>query len=262
MIRSHNPVREAMASLAREELRGAEHLSTSRLIAYHRGEIPPAETPAITEHLSLCTECSALALEVAEFFADDDDEEDATPSAREAAWQELQTVMSGPDRRPPAPAFLSPVAAPPRRSPIRSLALAYGLAATFAAVSVGLVFFREKAPSPSLQPDPGLYDLTSSGSMRTGETNAKLIRFQAPDESAILILNPEGPLTSNRSRVRISDSAGAIVWESDLTLQPTGGFHLSLPAGALASGRYSLDLNGLIEGRETSLGQYQIAIEE
>jgi len=267
LIKSRNPIHEAMVVLAREELRGAEHLSTTRLMAYHRGEIPPSETTAIMEHLSLCKECSSLMLEVAEFFADDDEEEeDSAPPDLEPAWQELQGAMSGAkQRRPPSPSpVLSlPPAAPPQRSVVRSLAFAYGVAATFAAVSIGLVVFKETTSPLGPQVNTGLYDLTPSGSDRAEAADATPIRFRTPGDSALLILNPEVAPDSARYGVLIHSAAGAVVWRSeDLVLQTPGGFHLSLPAGALPPGRYSLKLYGITEGREIPLGTYPIAIEK
>jgi hypothetical protein len=255
-----------MAALAREELRGADHPSTARLIAYHRGEIPPAEAAVIREHLSFCGECAALLLDAAEFFAEEEGEDAAPtdPADLETSWQELQAALSGGGERSPAtvPALRPPSAAP-IRSLARSLSFAYGLAATFAAVSIGLLLFRAQALSPRPQVNPGLYDLTPSGSERSEGESVVSIRFQSPEDSAFLIFNPSVAASSNTYGVRIRGTAGPIAWQSDdLVLQATGAFHLSLPARALPPGRYSLELYGVTAGRETPLGAYRIAIEK
>jgi hypothetical protein len=265
LSRSGNPIHEAMAALAREELRGMEHPSTSRLIAYHRGEIPPAEMTALREHLSLCEACSALVLDAAEFFSDDDDEEDAESPDFEVAWQGLQAARRGAEERSPllAPVLSMPPSAPPRRSLVRSLAFAYGVAATFAALSLGPVLFRETIPPPQPQPNAGFYDLTSSGSERGEAIQETSIRFRTPGDSALLILNPKVVADSARHGVRIHRVDGSVVWGSEnLVPQASGGFHLSLPAGVLPPGRYSLELYGITEGRESLLGTYPIAIEK
>lgn len=263
MSRSSHPIREAMAALAREELRGADHPSTARLIAYHRGEIPPVEAAAVTEHLSLCSECAAILLDAAEFFSEEDGEEAASADL-EASWQELRAaVPRGKERSPSAvPSPVPPPAAPPR-SLLRSLAFAYGLAATFAAVSVGLLIFRTPVPPPQPQVNPGLYDLTPSGAERGEGTLVASIRFQTPASSALLILNPAVVASSTHYGVRIRRMDGPVVWQSEaLVPQASGAFHLSLPSGALPAGRYSLELYGVTAGRETSLGTYRIAIEK
>ena len=168
-----------MTVLAREVLRGTEHPSTKHLIAYQRGRMPPAEEAAIREHLSLCQECTGLVLDAADFFADDQDEE-ATPADLEASWQRICEAMRIPDERSPAPA-LAPGG--PLRSPLlQSLAFAYALAATFAAVSVGLFVFAAGGKGPPLQPQANvrIYDLTSSNSQRGDETKLSSIRFRSP----------------------------------------------------------------------------------
>jgi hypothetical protein len=250
-----------MAELARQELRGAEHPPVRRLVAYHRGELPPAETAAMTEHLSLCTECSALLLDAAEFFAGD--EEEPEPADLEASWQALQEAARGATKRPVAaiPAPPAPRSIP-RRPILRSLPFAYGLAACFAALSVALLVVRP--PSAPLQPhvNDGLYDLTSTSQRGEGSRETP-IRFQGPGSSAYLILNPAAPPGSPRYGLRLRSADGRVAWRSEgLKLETTlGPFHVSLPAGAFPPGRYSLELYGLDAGRETPLGTFRIVLE-
>lgn len=255
MSRSSQPIREAMAALAREELRGATHPQPRRLAAYQRGELPPAEAAAIAEHLSLCSACTAIVLDAAEFFATGDEEETAAAD-QEESWRELQAARAKTAATAPTPP--RPI---PRRSLFRSLGFAYGLAAVFAAVSVGLIVFRGTPPPPQPQVNPGLYDLAPSGAARGEEARPKPIHFQTPGGSALLILNPAVIPSSARYGVRIRRMDGPVVWRSeDLVPQASGSFHLSLPAGALPPGRYELELYGGTEGRETALGAYRIEI--
>jgi hypothetical protein len=277
LSKSGNSLREAMQALSREELKGAEHPPASRLIAYQRGEIEPAQAAAIRQHLSLCTECAELVLDSADFFGSDaaaeGEEEESGPAGLEARWEELQAALRNPELHPPSPApspASMPAAAtappPPRRSLVRSLAFAYSLAATFAAIALGLLLssrFKEPgAPPPRPQANVGLYDLTSAASERAGSGQVTAIRFRSPGDSALLILNPAVAARSARYGVRIRSSGGAVAWRSEeLVPQPTGAFHLGLPAGALRPGRYSVELYGTAGGRETLLGSYPIAVE-
>jgi hypothetical protein len=263
LSRSGHSIREAMAALAREEIRGAQHPSTSRLIAYHRGELPQTEAAAITEHLSLCELCTALILDAAEFFTDDE-EEDAESPDLEALWQELQTATSRTGKPAPSPIPVVPLPPTvPRRSLVRSLAFAYGVAAIFAAASVGLVFFKATSSPPRPQVNVGLYDLTSSSSERGESSQLTPIRFQSPGGSALLILNPAVVANSARYGVRILRADGTAVWRSeDLVRQNSGVFHLSLPAGAFRAGRYSLELYGITQSGERLLGTYRIEMEK
>lgn len=261
MSRPGPNLRETMAALAHEALRGTEHPSTNQLIAYQRGELPAVEVAAIREHLSLCEECAALVLEAAEFFADEEEEE-ANPADLEAAWEELRAAIPGKKERPPSPLPVPPPPPIQRHSLLRSLSFAYGLAAIFALASIGLLLFHEWRPALRPQVNAGLYDLTPTGSERGFGAPPTLIRFRSRDDSALLILNPAVAANSARYGVRIRREDGAVLWRSEgLELLAPGAFHLTLPAGALPPGRYSLELYGITEVRQRPLGTYRIAIE-
>jgi hypothetical protein len=261
MNRSGNPLLDAMSALAREELKGTEHPSTANLLAYQRGEISPPQAAAIREHLSLCEACAALVLDAAHFFGDEEEEKEATPADLEAAWQELRATSHPTEQRLPSPAPALTPLPPRRRSLLRSPALAYALAAVFAGLSLGLLFFRGASPPPRPQANVELYDLTPNAE-RGEAAEVKSIRFQSPEGSALLILNPSIQESSPRHGVRIRREDRVVVWRSeDLVPQAQGGFHVSLPAGALRPGRYSLELYGIAGSGETSLGTYQILIE-
>src|SRR6185295_5573971 len=97
-----HPIHVAMADLAREEVRGAEHPAPNRLVAYHRGELPASEAAAVVDHLSLCPECAALLLEAVRFLEDDEEEEEEDEAKEtEEAWRALQAARRG--QESPAP---------------------------------------------------------------------------------------------------------------------------------------------------------------
>ncbi len=263
MNKSSHPIHAAMLALSREELRGVEHPSTGRILAYHRGELTAVEAAALTEHLSLCETCAEAALDAAEFFAEDD-EEDAAPAELEAAWQKFRAASvptAAPEISLPPPQRLPPPAQP-QRSFLRSVAFAYGVAAVFAALSVGLTLFKV---SPKARPEvnAGFFDLTPAGADRGETPPTTPIRFASPGSSALVLLNPAVVPSSQGYGVRIRQADGVEVWKSeDLVLQASGVFRLSLPAGAFPVGRYALELYGITHGRETPLGTYWIAIEK
>jgi hypothetical protein len=252
-----------MTALAREELKGAEHPSALRLIAYHRGQIPPAEMETIREHLSLCQACTAIVLDAADFFAEDEEEEDEiAPSELAASWDELDAARrrTAASSRPAGPLRREPSS--PRRSIFRSLGFAYGLAAILAAVSLGVLAIRETGFPPRPTANVGLYDMTSASSQRGERVVPTTIHFRSPDDLALLVLNPAVVPRSARYRVRVRNAIGTLVWSSEsLVLQPSGAFHIGLPATAFPPGRYSLSLYGLTAGRETPLGSYPIVVE-
>jgi len=261
-------LREAVKTLANEEMHGAEHPSTSSLLAYHRGETSPGEAATIREHLSLCTECAAVVLDATDFFSDDEEDEDYGSADLDGSWEKLRKDLGKGTNSPPSrPPVLPLPLAPPKRPLFRSLGFAYSLAAAFAALSISLIVLRGSTPPPKLQTIPqtnvGLYDLTSATVERGEGAGAKVIQFRSPGDSAFLILNPalESPLPRHGVRIRRAD--GMVAWRSeDLVPQDSGGFHLSLPAGALPAGIYSIELYGIGKGREIPLGTYPIVIEK
>ncbi len=262
MSRSGNLIRDAMEQLASDQLRGAEHPPTERLLAYQRDEIRPAEAETIAEHVSLCRECAALVLDASDFFADDEAER-ATAFPAESG-QGLQAVPQVSLASASKPAALDSPRSIRQRPLVGSLALAYGVAAAAAAVSVSLLVLR---PSQSSRPQVNtrLYDLTSSGSERGVGATTTAIRFRSPTDSALLILNPSfvPKQAALRYGVRILDVGGAVLWHSnDLVPQTSGAFHVTLPARALQPGSYSLKLYGITDGRKTVLGTYEIVTEK
>ena len=269
--RPGHSLREAMSALAREELAGKEHPETSRLVAYHRGELPPAEAAAIREHLSLCDPCAEVVLDAADFFAAaadaaDEEDEETAPADLDAAWEEIRAATGRGQARPPSPATPAPMPAsppPPRRPLYRSLPFAYGLAATFAVLSLGLVLFRGASAPSAPQVNAGLYDLTSINAERSERTEPKTIRFRSPEDIALLILNPEVASHAPRHGVRIRNAQGGVVWSSeDLEPQEPGGFRLGLTGRGLPAGRYSVELYGITGSQETPVGTYPIVIEK
>jgi hypothetical protein len=246
-----------MQALAREELGGAEHPSASKLIARHRGALPAAAAAAITEHLSLCSACTALALDVAELFGGDEDEEEPAPGEVEAVWRQLHTAQRKAETVPPA--------RPPRRPWFRSLAFAYGLAASFAAAGIAVLLLRPlTGPPPRPQANAGLYDLAPAAGERGQASRPAAIRFRTHRDSALLILNPAVVAEAPQAVLRIRRADGVEVWRLDgLDRQPNGAFHLGLPAGALAPGSYSLELygTGATGAPGPLLGTYWITLE-
>lgn len=254
-----------MQALAREDLAGAEHPPVSQLIARQRGTLAAGAAAAITEHLSLCGRCSALALEVADFLAagDEGEEDDTSAADDEEAWRALRRAQ-----------LLQPAEPPParRRSPLASLAFAYGLAAAFAALSAVLLLAPwlrpPRPPRPSVSPvspwvNPGLYDLAPVSGERSGDAVPSVpVRFRSAGDAALLILNPAQAADAARYEVRIRRADGKLAWRStELLRQPSGAFHLGLPAGALPAGRYVLELYGRTAGRpDVLLGTYRISI--
>ena len=89
------------------------HSGLKRLIAYRQGTLPAAEREALQEHLSLCSRCSGLLLELRDFQSAVARGEAGPEGLRQEAWESL--VRKLPVERP----VIRPIAGAARREPQR-----------------------------------------------------------------------------------------------------------------------------------------------
>lgn len=84
-------LKAALRELAAEESGHiGRHIGLKRLIAYRQGRLPAAEREALQEHLSLCTRCAGLLLELRDFETASAQGSAAGPEAlRQEAWDSL-----------------------------------------------------------------------------------------------------------------------------------------------------------------------------
>jgi anti-sigma factor ChrR (cupin superfamily) len=84
-------LKAALRELAAEEAADiGPHAGLKRLIAYRRGTLPAAEREALQDHLSLCTRCAGLLLELKDFEAASAGGGAAGPeSLQDEAWKSL-----------------------------------------------------------------------------------------------------------------------------------------------------------------------------
>lgn len=87
----------------RSRHRLAEHPTVEALAAYHEDRVSPAEQEALREHLTLCSECRGLVLDLAR-FDDLGHDEEGEPVGRDldSAWEALRSRLP-PTARPAAP---------------------------------------------------------------------------------------------------------------------------------------------------------------
>ncbi len=123
------------------------HTGLKALIAYREGRLPPAAREAVQEHLSLCSRCARLLLELRDFEAAAASTEAGAEPLREEAWEALAR------RLPTAPPAVHPAARrPARRLPWSALGAA-------AAVLLAVVGLWRPAPDrpdrpPAARPEP------------------------------------------------------------------------------------------------------------
>lgn len=104
MNEKRTDLKAALRELADEESGDAgPHVGSKRLIAYREGTLPPAEREAIQEHLSLCSRCTGLLLELRDFEAATARGEAGPESLRQEAWESLARRL--PAKTPPVRPF-------------------------------------------------------------------------------------------------------------------------------------------------------------
>lgn len=82
------------------------HVGSKRLVAYREGKLPPEESEAVQEHLSLCSRCTGLLLELRDFEEAAVRGEAGPESLRQEAWESL--VQRLPSKTP----VVRPIALP------------------------------------------------------------------------------------------------------------------------------------------------------
>ncbi len=239
-----------------------DHPEPEKLLAYHRGELSAEEAAEIEEHLTWCREDAALLLSIAAFSQ----EAIEAPSEEEtnSALERFRTRLSSERDPETSSAFWAKLPGFLPRPPTLAYGLAASLSVVVVVVTIWAVSTQQRLQDASRpRPNVPIEDLN----LWVGERSAP----EAPDpvvltpeaDRVVLILNPSGRLTSQDYLVRLVDEGGRIVW--DFTgLEPTawGNFTLELSRDFLAPGVYLVELYGLSEGAERSLGRYAVEISQ
>lgn len=245
------------------------HPEIELLVAYHHGRLAPGEADNLAEHLSLCDHCGDLLLDLGEFetdaFETDAAETGAAASdpassadfAVERDWRSLSARLAEErDEQPPMPA----------RRPTRPPGVAYGLAAGFFAVAVGLSLWvltlrseltRLQAPQLNVP----IVNLRPVGSLRSGD---EAVEARAAGDRFVVILNPSGEPADVEHRVRLLRADGDVwneIW-SGTGLRPSdaGNFFLVLPRNLLPAGTYRLDVAPSLGAMEGEASEFDLEV--
>ncbi|HWN44117.1 MAG TPA: zf-HC2 domain-containing protein [Thermoanaerobaculia bacterium] len=93
-------LKTALRELAAEESgKAGPHVGSKRLVAYRQGTLPAAEREAVQEHLSLCTRCTGLLLELRLFEATAAEGDAELEPLRQEAWESLVRHLPPPPPR-------------------------------------------------------------------------------------------------------------------------------------------------------------------
>lgn len=174
MDENRTDLKAALRELAAEDSGNVgRHVGLKRLIAYRQGRLPAAEREALQEHLSLCTRCAELLLELRDFEAASAQGGAAGPEAlRQEAWDSLAQHL------PRKGSEIRPITSAARReAPRRPLRLSvYGLAAALLLAIVGLSVWngREKVTGYRGTEGPGVLERVMELQERLKEREQKL----------------------------------------------------------------------------------------
>lgn len=208
-----------------------EHPGPARLLAYHRGELPPEEAVAVQEHLAWCREDAALLLELVETF--EDEVEGEADEEEEAAWQRL---------RPTLPVELQ--AASPSLS---SSPWVWSLAASLLVVGFtsgwAVVEHQRRLAGERPRVNVPIQDVAPPASERAAAEAPLGVTLSPEEDRVLLILNPSTSPAPGRYRLRILDAEGQQVFATeDLEPTPFGNFTLELTRGFLDPGLYRIEI--------------------
>lgn len=213
----------------------AAHLPTEILVDYALGRpVEDISRDVLEEHLGHCSTC-AEELELVR--------QDRVVSAEQTFGALTEPSEHG----------SSPLSAQP--APWRTLALA---ASVVAALGVGgLIWQSARAPAPSanvavveLLPD----SFVTRGGSATDET------IEGARSSALIFVSDRAEAVEG-ARIRFTDPAGAIVWESDgLEATADGDFTVLVPANTLPRGEIFVSLETLRDGAWSVFESYRIDV--
>jgi len=219
----------------------ADHPSPEKLSAYQANELPPAEADEIQEHLTGCSLCTELLLDLQSFLEpeeEDQPQEGVADFGAEAGWRELRERMEWKDEgREPKGFWL-------RR--FLSLQPAYARAAAWAAI-VSLAAYAGTLSHLLNQPRFNLpfQDLEAVDTNRRGLATPAYPEIHLSSEAREFILSLEtlGDLPESGYRVEIRNKAKELVWSQDgLRKSNPYRFVLVLPERLFPAGEYEIHL--------------------
>jgi putative zinc finger protein len=241
-----------LLSAARQNL--GPHPEPEALMAYHEGELAPAEEERIQEHLVACDECSTRLLDLVALG--DRSQGPASPAekaAMSATWRVVQGRL-GQDQEGSG-------AAVRRTLPPWALPLAASLMLAVGGLSLWVTSLRQTVEDLS-RPQLNAPVLDLQPAVRSEEPGASHVaEVPARTRFFTLVLNPVATPGEGIFEAEILDAAGKRVW-SGRGLEPNafGSFSLTLPVRRLGPGEFRLLLFSTATGRREPIGDYDFRI--
>jgi Putative zinc-finger len=254
-----------LVRLFKEGRRGKDpmdHPSPEKLSAYQANELPPKEADEVQEHLTGCSLCTELLLDLQRFLEpgeEDRSREGVADFGAEAGWRELrekisekQGAMSSvlPRGTKNRSFTLSPLAA----SLILGLVLAPLLATAWwtTRLSGEVKELRQKV-AEIRQPQVNVFteDLRS--------TRSEVLKLPA-GRPIQLNLTTSMPREYAEYPIEILNQEGRTIWAGVLKKNESGHLTLGIAPGVLEPGTYFIRLSGAWEGQEEDLEEYTVRL--
>jgi hypothetical protein len=200
-----------LARLFEEGHRGedpTDHPSPEKLSAYQANELPPEEADEIQEHLTECSLCTELLLDLQRFLEpeeEDRSQEGVADFGAEAGWRELRGKM---EWKRESESHDTPGAEMSRlRKSLRRLqAVAAIILVGLVGLSVYALRLRQEVRASETLVSVSLINAIGA----RGEEDAETLKASSGDSIVFTLFNPRGP--SREYRVEIRDAKGRTVW--------------------------------------------------
>jgi hypothetical protein len=267
MCKQTNEFVEAIRILAEDKRRGlVAHPLPERLAEYRAGHLDEYEAEDIREHIALCPECTQTLLEMA--GAD----EAGLNAEAHISEEDLKADIESLSARLAEPEIPSeqPAARWKNLEPERRLTIAWALAATFLACSVGLsmlVWSLKQDNDRAIEPrvNVNIIDLVPIGEWVDRSTRGpEAPAFPKSAPSVILILNLTDQSQLPAYEVEIASADPSRVEQRiirGLERSEEGNFTLEIIRDMLPPGNYRLTLVGVDGKLRKTLAEYKTEIE-
>ncbi len=227
------------------------HPPVEAWIDYFAGKVTGEDANGLSRHLSHCRRCIDVVLDLDAFA------EPGSPAAvavadfeKAAVWRTVKRslVPRSVHRAQHWPAIAAVAAS--------LLFAVVGLSQRSARIDVE----SQLAELTQLQPNMQIVDLRPGARERSSGGVDATVDLDA-GEGSTLVLHLVDEVDYPEYELRVVDAAGTEVDRiHGLVISEVGNFSLGLAPGALAAGRYELQLFGLVDGREEQLESYPIRL--
>jgi putative zinc finger protein len=239
-----------------------DHPASEKLSAYLANELSPEEDDAIQEHLTACTLCTGLLLDLQRFLdppEEDRPREGVADFESAAEWRELKGRMGGRVEGGGGGRL-------PRSSPFRrifgSVRVWQGVAAVLAVGVVGMGVYVLKLRGDMKAPRSGYHILLSGEKTRSStESVGELRLHETPsDFSLTLVKPPELNFPEYVVEISREPEGSQVRTVRGLRYQEDEGVTLLLSKDDFKPGMYEIELRGPSDGQPEIAVKYRLSV--